>query len=283
MPDFPIVDTHVHLVNRDRINYSGLDESLPELVRPFDLSTFHEHSKFIELEAYLFMEVACDATDRMAEVVWVTELAAQDTRLQGIVAAAAIEKGDAVTAELEAYKQNPLVKGIRRLIQSESIEFCLQPSFLDGLRCLPRFDFSFDICISHQQLANVVSIVKQCPEVRFILDHIGKPDIKNQELEPWKSEFKALSELPNVCCKVSGMTTEADHANWTRDDLRPYFDHVIESFGFDRLLFGGDWFVSTLAVEYPEWVATVDWALSGCSEAQLGKLYRDNAREFYKL
>lgn len=283
MPDFPIIDTHVHLANRDRITYSGLDEALPELMRPFGLSTFQEHSASVAIDAFLFMEVACDVPDRMAEAEWVTELAAQDSRLQGIVAAAAIENGDAVTAELESYKQNPLVKGIRRLIQSESIEFCLQLTFLEGLRCLPRFDFSFDICVSNQQVANVVSMVKKCPEVRFILDHIGKPDIRNQEFEPWKSDFKALSELPNICCKVSGMTTEADHASWRRDDLRPYFDHVIESFGFDRLIFGGDWFVATLAVEYPEWVATVDWAVSGCSDSELNKLYRDNAIAFYKL
>jgi len=283
MPEFPIIDTHVHLVNRDRIRYSGLDEALPELTKPFGLSTFHEHAADVEIGAFVFMEVACDASDRLAEVEWVTELAAQDARLQGIVASAAIEQGKAVTAELECYKQHSLVKGIRRLIQSESIDFCLQPSFLEGLRRLPELDYTFDICISHQQLSNVISMVRQCPDVRFILDHIGKPDIKNQTFEPWKTELAELAELPNVHCKLSGMATEADHRQWTRDDLRPYVDHVVDTFGFDRLVFGGDWFVATLAIEYPEWVGTVDWALSGCSENELGKLYRENARAFYKL
>ena len=79
------------------------------------------------------------------------------------------------------------------------------------------------------------------------------------------------------------MVTEADHDTWNRDDLRPYFDHVIECFSFDRVIFGGDWFISTLATTYAEWVATVDWAFSGCSTSELKKLYCDNARDFYGL
>ena len=121
------------------------------------------------------------------------------------------------------------------------------------------------------------------PEVQFILDHIGKPDIKNKLLDPWRAEIKTLSEFPNVWCKVSGLVTEADHENWTREQLKPYIDHVIECFGFDRVMYGGDWPVAFQATEYPRWVETLDWAIEGCTDKELKKLFRDNAAAFYRL
>ena len=283
MPNFPIIDTHVHLSNIDRIRYSNLKVETPSLHRSFGLEDFRSHAQSVALKAYVVMELCCDHSDRGAEVEWVTELAARDPRLQGIVACALIEKGAAVETELEAYTRNPLVKGVRRNLEAEDIEFCLQPAFLEGLRCLPKFDLGFDICVHHQHLSNVVKMAGQCPDVRFILDHIGKPNIRDQLFDPWKADIKDLSAQPNVYCKLSGMVTEADCEKWTSDDLRPYFDHVIECFGLERLIFGGDWFISTLATTYPEWVATVDWAVSGCSDEELRRLYFGNARTFYRL
>ena len=283
MPDFPIIDTHVHFTKVDRICYSNLKTEAPALHRSIDLAAFQSDTATVDLEAFLFMEVFCDACDRAEEARWVTELASQDSRLQGIIAGAGIGDGAAVAAELEAYAQNPLIKGVRRVLQTEAVDFCVQPAFIEGLRCLPTFDFSFDICVFSQHLPYVAEMIRACPEVRFILDHIGKPPIRDQVFEPWKTNITSLAELPNVQCKVSGMATEADLDNWTRDDLRPYFDHVIENFGFDRLIYGGDWFVATLATTYPEWVATVDWAVSGCSDDELRKLYQNNARSFYRL
>ena len=129
----------------------------------------------------------------------------------------------------------------------------------------------------------IIPMVRQCPEVHFILDHIGKPGIKDHIHEPWRTEIRALSELPNVCCKMSGLVVEADMQNWTREDLKPYIDHVIECFGFDRILFGGDWPVVSQAAELTEWVDALDSALAGCSQQELEKLYRSNAGSFYKL
>ncbi len=283
MPDFPIIDTHVHLTNIERIGYSNLKVEAPVLYRSFDLTMFQSHARSVELEAFLFMEVVCDFADRAEEARWVTELAAQDPRLKGIIACALLENGSAAEAELEGYKQNPLIKGIRRILQTEAVDFCMRPSFLEGLRCLPEFDFSFDACVYEQHLGHVVKMARACPDVRIILDHVGKPRIKDQVFEPWKADIRALAELPNVHCKVSGMTTEADHESWSREDLRPYFDHVIESFGFDRLIFGSDWFVCTLATTYADWIATVDGVVSGCSGVELRKLYCENARAFYRL
>ncbi|MGN6672905.1 MAG: amidohydrolase family protein, partial [Thermomicrobiales bacterium] len=121
------------------------------------------------------------------------------------------------------------------------------------------------------------------PNVRFILDHIGKPNIKGHELDPWCEQLRALAALPNVICKVSGLVTEADHEYWTPDDLAPYVAHVLDCFGEDRVAFGGDWPVARQATTYPRWVETLDALTAGLSPAAKRKLWADNARRFYRL
>jgi len=148
---------------------------------------------------------------------------------------------------------------------------------------LSKYGLSFDICINHTQMQDTAAFVEQCPDVTFILDHIGKPDIKNQLLEPWKSHIKRFSEFPNMWCKMSGLVTEADHEKWKKDDLKPYMDHVLECFGFGRTMYGGDWPVASQASEYPRWVQTLEWAIAGVPEADCRKLFRDNAMACYRL
>ncbi|MEN9632073.1 MAG: hypothetical protein RL077_477 [Verrucomicrobiota bacterium] len=119
--------------------------------------------------------------------------------------------------------------------------------------------------------------------MRFVLDHIAKPDIKAGLIDPWRAELHELAQMENVSCKLSGLVTEADHTTWQPANLKPYIDHVMECFGFDRVMFGGDWPVSTLASDYPRWVATLDTALRGSSPDELHKLYVRNAEHFYRV
>jgi len=283
MIPFPIVDTHVHLWDPGHLRYPWLDGNAL-LNKPYLLEEYKRACGPVQVEKMVFLQCECDFAQFQQEADWVTSLAQQDPRLQGIVPWAPLEKGDAARPALEKLAQNPLIKGVRRIIQFEpDIEFCLQPDFVKGVQALADYNFSFDICIFHPQLANTIKLVEQCPNVKFILDHIGKPDIKQHLLDPWRQEMQTLAGLPNVWCKVSGLVTEADHEHWTEDDLKPYIDHVIQAFGFDRVMYGGDWPVAYQATEYPRWVETLAWAVSGCSEAELHKLFHDNAIEFYKL
>ena len=121
-------------------------------------------------------------------------------------------------------------------------------------------------------------MVERSGPVSFILDHIGKPDIKGGVREPWATHLRAMAALPNVVCKISGMITEADHQAWKQEDLKPYIDHVIDCFGFDRVLYGGDWPVVTLAGNYGRWFEALEWALQGCSEEDVRKFLSENAR-----
>ena len=284
MPSFPIIDTHLHLWDPGYLRYSWLDGNAL-LNKPYLLADYRKACGAVQVEKMVFLQCEVDFALFREEAAWVTSLAKQDPRIAGIVPWAPLEKGDAARADLEALlAANPLIKGIRRIIQFEpEIDFCLRPDFVKGVQALADYGLSFDICISHIQMANTIKLVAQCPNVQFILDHIGKPDIRQQIFEPWKREIRTLAQFPNVCCKVSGLVTEADHKAWTKEDLKPYIDHVIDSFGFDRVIYGGDWPVAYQATEYPRWVETLEWAVAGCSERELHKLFHDNAQAFYRL
>lgn len=284
MLPFPIIDTHLHLWDPGYLRYPWLD-NIPLLNQPYLLADYNRACGPVQVEKMVFLQCEVDFAQFREEAAWITSLAQQDPRIAGMVPWAPLEKGDAAQADVEQLlAANPLIKGVRRIIQFEQDpEFCLQPGFVRGVQLLAAYNLSFDICISHHQLANTIKFVAQCPNVQFILDHIGKPDIKAQLFDPWRAEIKLLAGFPNVWCKISGLVTEADHQRWTRADLKPYIDHVISCFGFDRVLYGGDWPVAYQATEYPRWVETLTWAVQGCSEQEVRQLFYENAVKFYRL
>ncbi len=282
MPRFPIVDTHLHIWDLGRISYPWL-KSVPKLNRNHLIEDYRRACGPVQVAKMVFVQCECDPAQSLEEARWVAEVAQREPRLRGIVARAALEDGEGVADSLARLAEIPQVRGIRRLIQGESMEFCLQPQFVRGVRALSGFGMSFDICIMHPQLANVIELVRQCPEVTFILDHIGKPGIKAGLLDPWRAELRQLSGFGNVWCKLSGVATEADLETWTPAALRPYIDHTLDCFGPGRVLFGGDWPVSTLATDYPRWVSVIDEALRGCSAEELQRIYVDNAERVYRI
>jgi L-fuconolactonase len=283
MPSFPIVDAHVHLYDPSWLRYSWL-QRVPKINRRYDLSDFDRCRGPVQVERIVFAEVWVDQGLHLAEAAWVQELADQDPRLAGIIAHAPLEKGAAVEADLERLAGCRNLRGIRRLMEIETDQsFCLEPAFLEGLRLLPKLGLTFDLCVKHWGLVFAIELARRCPDVQFVLDHIGKPAIRHGMVEPWKSQIRELARLPNVVCKLSGVITEADHQHWTRDQIRPYLDHVLECFGFQRVMYGSDWTVSELTHPYPEWVAFLDEVTAGSSEAELRAVYRDTATRIYRL
>jgi L-fuconolactonase len=283
MPDWPIVDSHVHLADPGRLSYAWTKNAPPlnRRVLPDDLMAA---AAPVAIDRFVFVEVDVDMPRYLDEAAWVDKLAAADLRIGGMVAALPLERGAAISGDLETLRRHKALRGVRRLIQNQpDPEFCLRPDFLAGLKLLAPHDLSFDICIFHHQLPNATEMARRCPEVRFVLDHIGKPPIRAGGFDPWRQDLQALAALPNVCCKISGVVTEADHANWTREQIRPYVEHAIDCFGFDRVMYGGDWHVLELAGTYPEWVEIVDWIVRDCTAEERRRLYRDNAIAFYRL
>jgi len=284
MPSFPIIDSHVHLYDPDRIRMPGFDDS-PILNRRYGLKEFREHTAGIAVEGLVFAEVNVSPFYALIEAQWVASLAAQDPIVKGIVAQAPVEFGERARVYYETVAAvSPLVKGVRQITQWESDpEFCLRPDFVRGVQILPEYGLSFDICILHHQLASHIELVRRCPETSFILDHIAKPDMKQHPREPWWTQIAEMAALPNVVCKVSGIPTEADHERWTIDDVRPYMERVFEVFGEDRVMYGGDWSVVLLASTYRRWYDTVETVTAGFSETARRKFWADNARRWYRL
>lgn len=283
MLDFGIVDTHMHLWDLRKFRYPWLDV-IPEINRNFLPEDFKRMCGDIKVDKMIFMQAECEPFENMAETEWVTELAKTvDPRIKGIVSFAPLEQGSAVEGQLAVLSKNPLVKGIRRIIQFESDQnFCLSPNFIEGVKLLPKYGYTFEVTIAHYNI-NALKFLQQIPEVTCIIDHIAKPGIRDGLMEPWKTQIKEYSKLPNVYMKVSSIATEADQKNWKTDQIRPYVDWVFENFGFDRTMFGGDWPVSSLAATYPTCVNTIQELIPGASHDDLYKLFRSNAEDVYRI
>jgi L-fuconolactonase len=283
MPSFPIVDSHVHLYDPAHLSYPWL-KRVPRIDRRYDLADFDRCRGGVEVDAIVFAEVAVGPGLHVEEAAWVQALAEGDPRLKGMIAHAPMEKGPAVVEDLERLRTFPTLRGIRRLIETEpDPSFCLEPPFVEAVRLLAQHDLTFDICVKHWALTFGLELAKRCPHTRFVLDHIGKPGIRQRLWEPWKSQIRELSRLPNVVVKVSGVVTEADHAAWTKEDVKPYVEHVIECFGFHRCMYGSDWTVSELTHEYPDWVAILDEVTAGASEDERRSFWRGTAIGTYRL
>jgi L-fuconolactonase len=278
-----IVDSHVHLWNPAQFRYAWLD-GLPALNRLFLPADFSSASASANVRKMIFVECGCEPAQSLAEVDWISDLAKNELRLKGIVAHATLEKGEAVRVELQELAKRKLVKGVRRNLQGErDAEFCRRPNFITGIKLLAEFGFTFDLCIRHDQLPMAAKLVRNVPQVTFILDHFGKPDVRGKKTEPWAADLKALAAMPNVVCKISGLTTEADWKNWQPGDLKAYFETVVEAFGFNRILFGGDWPAATLATSYVCWLETVQKYFSFAIETDQIKLFQTNAERIYRV
>lgn len=278
--EHPIVDSHIHFWNPNRLQYAWLTD-VPAINKAFLPVDLAQQASEVNLEKIVFVQCDCAPEQSINEVEWVSSLAEEEPRIQAIVAFAPLEQGESVRDHLHTLAEFPLVKGVRRLIQSEGPGFCARPDFVSGVQLLPEFGFSFDICVVHHQLGDVLHLVAQCPDVSFVLDHIGKPGIKDGLLEPWQSQISKLAQFSNVSCKISGLVTEADLENWTTQDLQPYIDHVISVFGPDRIMYGGDWPVSLLATTYQGWIDTLNAATANLGRENRHKLFYQNARAFY--
>ncbi|MGI8687390.1 MAG: amidohydrolase family protein [Thermomicrobiales bacterium] len=284
MPDVPIVDAHVHLWDPTAFRMPWLDGN-KKLNRPYSLADYREQTADLPIEAIVYLQVEVTPAYGLLEACWAAERAVEDDLLQAIVAWAPLEDGESCRTYLDALvKISPLIKGVRRVTQGEADrEFASRPGFVHAVRMLPEFGLSCDLCIYHPQLRSAIELARQCPDTQFVLDHIAKPDIAGCLFDPWRARMAELASLPNVCCKISGMVTEADHATWTPDDLAPYVAHVLAVFGDDRVLYGGDWPVVLNASPYRRWVETLDALTAHLPVAAKRKLWAENARRFYRM
>lgn len=282
MPDFAIVDTHVHLWDPALISYPWIAGN-PLLEQPYLTDRYSRDFANVAVEAMVFVQCEAEFPAFAREAEFAAGQARIEPRLKGMVAWAPLEKGAAVEADIVGLKRHVILRGIRRIIQFEDdLDFCLRPDFIEGVRTLADHGLSFDICIDHRHMANVLKFVEALPEVPMILDHIGKPAIRDRRLQPWSGQMRELSRFPNVLCKVSGVATEAS-PGWADGDLKPFVDVAFAEFGFERTMFGGDWPVMLGALTPDRWIGFLDAFLAFASEPERRRFWRDNAIEAYRL
>jgi predicted TIM-barrel fold metal-dependent hydrolase len=277
-----IIDTHQHLWHKDLFHYAWL-ESLPKLNRSFRLSDYQEATRGLEIEKTVFVE--CDVNDEQVEdeALHILRLAEQPgSRIAGVVASGRPEK-DGFESRLERLRCQPRLKGIRRILHTHADELGRGKTFIENVRKLEDYGLSFDICVLARQLPIAINLVSQCPGVTFILDHCGVPQVKERVMHPWREHIQEIASFPNVYCKVSGLVVYADPVNWKPEDLGPFVDHVLESFGWDRVMFGSDWPVCTLAASYRQWVEALLSLTQAAGETNQRKLFHDNAIRAYRL
>lgn len=274
-----IIDSHVHFWDPIHLHYPWLDDLEP-LKQPFLPTDYAQAARGTDIGGLVFVQADCLPEQAMEEVDWVMSL---DAPMSALVAYAPLELGEAARPYLDQLETRPLVKGVRRLIQSEEADFALRTEFVHGIQLLAEYDFSFDICIRHHQLPAINELVRQCPTVNFVLDHIGKPDIAKGDIEDWRFHMSTLSGFTNVWCKLSGVITEAHWDLWTPDVIKPYLDHVLNVFSIDRVMFGSDWPVVKMAGSFNKWLDALLEVFDSLNEIEKDKLFSENTRQFYRL
>ncbi|WP_162339444.1 amidohydrolase family protein [Cyclobacterium salsum] len=273
------IDSHQHFWHYESKRYPWIEEDLELLANDFLPDQLHSLMQANQVVGTVAVQAAPDE----AENQFLLDLAEKFPFILGVVGWIDLTS-DHLTDRLHAYQPFSKLKGFRHLLQDETDpNFILKPAFQRGLAKIFEAGYSYDLLVFPHQLDGVLQTVKNFSKGRFVLDHLAKPSIQKQELSSWKDKITELGRYPQVSCKVSGMVTEADWQNWEKSDFYPYLDVVMEAFGEDRILFGSDWPVCTLAASYGEVCGILESYLQGKPEGLQHNVWYENARRFYRL
>jgi L-fuconolactonase len=277
-----VVDAHVHFWDPGVLPYPWLDE-IASLRRAFLPPQHAAATAGAPVERLVVVEGNCQPARAREEVRWVEALERREPRIAALVAYVDLTS-DGAAGEIEHLAAHPLVRGVRHNIQGNPSGFCLRSEFVAGVREAGRRGLTFDLCATHDQLADVLALARLCPDTALVLDHCGKPPIGDAAaFTPWAERVGELAALPQVRCKLSGLLTEAA-PEWRDDEhLLPYAERVLECFGRERLLFGGDWPVVTLAGTWQEWYDFTRRFTAAWSDAERAAFYAGNAERLYGL
>jgi L-fuconolactonase len=241
------LDSHQHFWRYSAAKYPWMKPEWPirRNFLPADLAP-------LLAKAGLDGSIAVQARQELKENDFLLGLADKSPVVKGVVGWVDL-RSDAVDDQLRAFAVHAKAVGVRHVVQDEpDDEFMLRPEFVRGIGRLKQFDLTYDLLIYPKQLPAAIRLVEQFPDQPFVLDHLAKPIIRESVLSPWREQLRELARFPNVCCKVSGMVTEAKWVGWRTDDFRPYLDVAVDAFGIDRLMYGSDWPVALLAGTYAQ-------------------------------
>jgi L-fuconolactonase len=274
-----VIDSHQHFWVYEPEKHAWIDDEMKVIRKNF----LPEDLKKLYQENGIDGCVAVQADQTLSETDFLLDLAEKNDFIKGIVGWVELRASN-IESVLEKYSRFPKLKGFRHVVQGEpDHNFVLRPDFLNGIAALEKYNFTYDILIFPHQLGAALELVKRFPKQKFVIDHIAKPYIKNRFYDGWAILMKAISEYPNVYCKLSGMTTEADYNSWTPQQIEPYMQLVLDSFGAKRILFGSDWPVCLVAGNYTKTKELVTHFIAKLSMEDQAAIMGDNAMQFYNL
>lgn len=274
-----MIDSHVHFWKYHPVKDAWMNEDMKVIQADF----LPDELEILFRDNAVEGCIAVQADQSEQETEFLLSLAEQHDFIKGVVGWIDL-RDENLPEKLAIFSKYEKLKGWRHIAQAEPNGFLLSPSFLRGIAALKNYNYTYDILIGKNQLKEAIAMVEKFPAQRFVLDHMAKPDIKGNsgDLE-WKESIKVMATYKNVYCKVSGMVTEADWQHWKHDDLKFYLDMVFESFGTDRIMFGSDWPVCTLAASYEETKQVLESYVSNLTNLQRKAVFELNAKECYQL
>lgn len=271
------IDAHQHFWRYDAAEYEWIDESMTALRRDFLPNDLRREMRGAGFDA----SVAVQARQSLKETRWLLALADAHPFIAGVVGWVDLQS-DNVDAEIQALGHPKLV-GVRHIVQAEPDGFLARPAFRRGIAMLERYGLAYDILVYARQLREAIHFAAAFPDQRFVLDHLGKPDIRAAAFDDWRRDLDRLAQLPNLWAKLSGLVTEADWRGWTRADLHRYVNAAFDAFGANRLMIGSDWPVCTVAGTYKDVMDVVTTALADRSVSEQNAVLGGTAAKFWNL
>ena len=277
-----IVDSHHHFWDRSLTQFDnswqendGLEKIcktfLPETLKPLIDSAGVDKTVFVQTQ------------HNIEENHWVLGLAEQHDWIAGVVGWVDLASPDC-ESQIEEFKDHPKFVGVRHVVQDEpNDDFIVSDDVMRGLGLLAKHEVPYDLLFFVKHLKHAVTVAEKFHNLKFVINHLAKPVIKEAKTEGWIEHFQAAAKCPNVWCKISGMVTEADWENWKPADLKPYVDSALENFGAGRCMFGSDWPVCELAASYQQVFDAMVECIGGVSESEKAKILGQNAIEYYGL
>ena len=274
-----MIDSHQHFWQVGRFEYPWMTSDLGVLYRdylPDDLAPILSRNGVEKT-------VLVQASNSVAESRWLLNLAEENRFIAGVVGWVDLMSVE-IDAQLDELTAHSKFKGVRHLVESEpDDDWIAQPAVLSGLRRLSTYGLSYDLLVHTRHLKYVPLVAESCPELALVIDHVAKPPIAKNEIKEWSQGLKPLASYPNVHCKLSGLVTEANWTSWQTDDLRPFVEFALESFGVDRLMFGSDYPVCLLASTYDRVLESFQEILTDLKNADRDKIFSRNAANFYRV
>ena len=273
------IDSHHHFWKYDPVTYSWMNEKMGVLKKDYQPEDLKAEINSSNIDGVISVQ----ADQSMRETDDLLKHANEHSFIQGVVGWFPLAEPE-LEGLLERYASDPWLKGVRHVVQDEPDDrFILGDAFNAGIRRLKPHNLVYDILIYERQLGASIEFVDRHPGQVFVLDHVAKPRIGDQVIEPWKTQMFDMAKRENVYCKLSGMVTEADWQSWTKEDLWPYIEIAMEAFGPARMMLGSDWPVARLAVEYADWMNLCRESISSLSETERALVEGEVAIRAYDL